>query len=75
MADRELAHWTQKEKDDPAGVPWITDSVLPIVEAKRTQIVKSDFTLNDTVQLLPTPGHTIDHRAAYVFSCDTKAAR
>ena len=25
MADLELAHWTQKEKDDPAGVPWITE--------------------------------------------------
>jgi glyoxylase-like metal-dependent hydrolase (beta-lactamase superfamily II) len=22
MADRELTHWTQKEKDDPASVPW-----------------------------------------------------
>src|SRR3984893_17490666 len=39
MADRELAYWTQKEKEDPAGVPWITDSVLPIVEAKRAEIV------------------------------------
>ena len=61
MADRELAHWTEQEKKDPAGVPWITDSVLPIVEAKRAQVVKSDFALDDTVQLLPTPGHTIDH--------------
>ena len=47
MADRELTYWTQKEKDDPSGVPWITDSVLPIVEAKRAQIVKSDFALNE----------------------------
>ena len=61
MADRELAHWTEQEKKDPAAVPWITDSVLPIVAAKREQIVKSDFALDDTVQLLPTPGHTIDH--------------
>ena len=29
MADRELAHWTQKEKDDPAGVPWMTESIFP----------------------------------------------
>jgi len=50
MADRELAYWTQREKDDPSGVPWITDSVLPIVEAKRTQIVKSDFAFNEQVQ-------------------------
>jgi glyoxylase-like metal-dependent hydrolase (beta-lactamase superfamily II) len=66
MADRELAHWTQRAKNDPSSVPWITDSVLPIVEAKRAQIVKSDFAFNDQVQLLPTPGHTIDHFSVLV---------
>ena len=66
MADRELAYWTQREKDDPSGVPWITDSVLPIVEAKRAQIVKSDFALDDSVQFIPTPGHTIDHYSVLV---------
>jgi glyoxylase-like metal-dependent hydrolase (beta-lactamase superfamily II) len=66
MADRELAHWTQKEKEDSTGVPWITDSVLPIVAAQRAQIVKSDFALNDQVQFLPTPGHTIDHYSVLV---------
>ena len=66
MADRELTHWTQKEKDDPSAVPWITDSVLPIVEAKRAQIVKSDFVLNESIQFIPTPGHTIDHYSVLV---------
>jgi glyoxylase-like metal-dependent hydrolase (beta-lactamase superfamily II) len=66
MADRELAFWTQKEKDDPSGVPWITDSVLPIVEAKRAQIVKSDFAFNESIQFIPTPGHTIDHYSVLV---------
>jgi glyoxylase-like metal-dependent hydrolase (beta-lactamase superfamily II) len=66
MADRELAHWTQKEKADPASVPWITDSVLPIVEAKRAQIVKSDFALNESVEFVPTPGHSIDHYSVLV---------
>jgi glyoxylase-like metal-dependent hydrolase (beta-lactamase superfamily II) len=66
MADRELAHWTAREKDNPASVPWITDSVLPIVAAKREQIVKSDFAFNDQVQLVPTPGHTIDHFSVLV---------
>jgi glyoxylase-like metal-dependent hydrolase (beta-lactamase superfamily II) len=66
MADRELAHWTEKEKQDPAGVPWITDSVLPIVAANRAQIVKSDFALDDQIQFLPTPGHTIDHYSVLV---------
>jgi glyoxylase-like metal-dependent hydrolase (beta-lactamase superfamily II) len=66
MAYRELAHWTQKEKDDPASVPWITDSVLPIIEANRAQIVASDFALNDSVKFIPTPGHTIDHCSVLV---------
>ena len=35
MADRELAYWIQRERDNPQSVPWITDSVLPIVAAKR----------------------------------------
>jgi glyoxylase-like metal-dependent hydrolase (beta-lactamase superfamily II) len=66
MADRELAYWTQKEKDDPAGVPWITDSVLPIIAAKRAQIVASDYALNESLRFIPTPGHTIDHFSVLV---------
>jgi glyoxylase-like metal-dependent hydrolase (beta-lactamase superfamily II) len=66
MADRELAHWTAREKENPATCPWITDSVLPIVAAKREQVVKSDFAFSETVQLMPTPGHTIDHFAVLV---------
>jgi glyoxylase-like metal-dependent hydrolase (beta-lactamase superfamily II) len=66
MADRELEHWTKRERDNPASCPWITDSVLPIVAANRAQIVKSDFALNDQVQLMPTPGHTIDHFSVLV---------
>ena len=66
MADRELAHWTAREKDDPNAVPWITDSVLPIVAANRAQIVKSDFAFSDQVRFIPTPGHTIDHFSVLV---------
>ncbi|MFZ3360564.1 MAG: MBL fold metallo-hydrolase, partial [Xanthobacteraceae bacterium] len=66
MTDRELAHWTGREKENPASVPWITDSVLPIVAAKREQIVKSDFAFNEQVQFIPTPGHTIDHFSVLV---------
>ena len=66
FADRELAYWTEKEKEDPAAMPWITDSVLPIVAAKRAEVVKSDHRLNDLVQLVPSPGHTIDHFSVHV---------
>jgi glyoxylase-like metal-dependent hydrolase (beta-lactamase superfamily II) len=47
-------------------VPWITDSVLPIVQAKRAKVVKSDFAFDDTIQFIPTPGHTIDHYSVLV---------
>ena len=47
-------------------MPWITDSVLPIVAAKRVDVVKSDHMLNDMVKLVPTPGHTIDHYSVHV---------
>jgi len=40
--------------------------VLPIVAAGRAEMVKSDHTLNELVQLIPTPGHTIDHFSVHV---------
>jgi glyoxylase-like metal-dependent hydrolase (beta-lactamase superfamily II) len=66
FAERELAHWTNTEKGDPSACPWITDSVLPIVAAGRTEVVKSNHALNELVQLIPTPGHTIDHFSVHV---------
>ena len=66
FADRELAFWMQKHKDEPDNWPWIGDSVLPILEAKRADVVKSDHAVNDFIQLIPTPGHTIDHYSVHV---------
>jgi glyoxylase-like metal-dependent hydrolase (beta-lactamase superfamily II) len=66
FADRELAYWTGRHKDDPAACPWITDSVLPIVAAHRVDIVKSAHAFNELVTLIPTPGHTIDHYSVQV---------
>jgi glyoxylase-like metal-dependent hydrolase (beta-lactamase superfamily II) len=66
FADRELAFWIQKARQDPRKVPWVTDSVLPIVAAGRHEIVKSDHVLSEQIKLIPTPGHTIDHFSVYV---------
>jgi glyoxylase-like metal-dependent hydrolase (beta-lactamase superfamily II) len=66
FADRELAYWTKRQKDDAAAVPWVTDSVLPIVAANRADIVKSAHAFNDLVTLIPTPGHSIDHYSLLV---------
>ncbi len=66
FAERELAFWTQQEREEPGRVPWITDSVLPIVEARRHELVSSQHELSDVVKLIPTPGHTIDHFAVHI---------
>ncbi|WP_137177250.1 MBL fold metallo-hydrolase [Roseomonas sp. AR75] len=58
---RELAFWT--ERNAGTEIPWIVDSVLPIVAAGRADLVRSDHALDDHLRLLPTPGHTIDHFA------------
>ncbi len=57
----ELDYWLAK--NDKTTLPPIADSVIPIVEAKRCDLVSSDYALDETVSLLPTPGHTIDHYA------------
>jgi glyoxylase-like metal-dependent hydrolase (beta-lactamase superfamily II) len=61
MSETELAHWTQEHARQP--IECIADSVLPIVNAGRAELVKSDHAIGDHVRLLPTPGHTIDHFA------------
>ncbi len=66
MADRELRTGRRRRRTIRPAFPGSPNSVLPIVEAKRAQVVKSDFALDDTVQLLPTPGHTIDHYSVLV---------
>jgi glyoxylase-like metal-dependent hydrolase (beta-lactamase superfamily II) len=58
---RELAFWEERSAHEP--IPWIVDSVLPIVAAGRAALVRSDHAVDDRLRLMPTPGHTIDHFA------------
>nr|WP_294543185.1 MBL fold metallo-hydrolase [uncultured Rhodopila sp.] len=61
FSKQELDYWLAE--NDKATVPPIFDSVIPIIEAKRCDLVTSDHSLSDVVSLVPTPGHTIDHYA------------
>ena len=58
---RELDYWSAQHAKNE--IVALADSVLPIVEANRADLVSSDFALDDHVRLTPTPGHTIDHFA------------
>jgi len=57
----EFDYW--KEQNVKAEVPPFVDSVLPVVEARRADIVGNDYVIGDHVRIVPTPGHTPGHVA------------
>jgi glyoxylase-like metal-dependent hydrolase (beta-lactamase superfamily II) len=57
----EFDYWTGQHAKTP--VPPIEDSVMPIVEARRHEVVGNDYQIGDHVRILPTPGHTPGHSA------------
>ena len=67
----EFDYWT--EQHAKASVPTFVDSVLPVVEAGRSEIVGNDHELGDHVRILPTPGHTPGH-VAFAFGRGKDAA-
>src|SRR6266436_2043905 len=60
----EFDYWT--EQNAKAAVPAFVDSVLPVVEANRAEIVRNEYQIGDHARILPTPGHTPGH-AAFTF--------
>jgi glyoxylase-like metal-dependent hydrolase (beta-lactamase superfamily II) len=64
FAKNEFDYWTEEHAKTP--VPPFNDSVLPVVEARRADIVRNDYEIGDHVRILPTPGHTPGH-VAFTF--------
>jgi glyoxylase-like metal-dependent hydrolase (beta-lactamase superfamily II) len=64
FAKSEYDYWVDMNKKTE--VPPFVDSVLPVVEAKKADIVAHDFALGDHARILPTPGHTPGH-VAFAF--------
>ncbi|HLI99726.1 MAG TPA: MBL fold metallo-hydrolase [Bradyrhizobium sp.] len=60
----EFDYWT--EQHAKAEVAPFGDSILPVVEAKKAEIVRDDFAVGDHLRILPTPGHTPGH-VAFAF--------
>jgi glyoxylase-like metal-dependent hydrolase (beta-lactamase superfamily II) len=59
IAEKEFAYWSAEHAK--AENPVMTDSVLPIIEAGRADLVRTDMAFDDHARLVPTPGHTPDH--------------
>lgn len=64
FAKAEFDHWS--EQNAKTAVPAFADSVLPVVEAGRAEIVGNEHQIGDHVRIVPTPGHTPGH-AAFAF--------
>jgi glyoxylase-like metal-dependent hydrolase (beta-lactamase superfamily II) len=60
----EFDYWTETHAKTP--VPPFADRVLPVVEARLAEIVRSDYQIGDHTRILPTPGHTPGH-VAFTF--------
>jgi glyoxylase-like metal-dependent hydrolase (beta-lactamase superfamily II) len=61
FAKQEYDYWAElRTKADNAV---FDDSVLPVVEAGKAELVANDHQIGDHVRLLPTPGHTPGHVA------------
>jgi len=61
FAKTEFDYWIETNAKTP--VPPIADSVMPIVEARRHEVVGDEHAIGDHVRILPTPGHTPGHSA------------
>ena len=64
FAKGEFDYWTTQNAK--AEVPPFADSVLPVCDAGKAEIVAHDFAIGDHARILPTPGHTPGH-VAFTF--------
>jgi glyoxylase-like metal-dependent hydrolase (beta-lactamase superfamily II) len=67
FSEKEVAAWRDGGDEKFSRTPY-EDSVLPVVEAGRAELVGNDYALDDEVWLEPTPGHTPDHVAIALAS-------
>jgi len=61
FGETEYHHWSAAHAQTPNDV--FADSVLPVMQAGRADLVAGDFAIGDHVRLIPTPGHTPGHVA------------
>jgi glyoxylase-like metal-dependent hydrolase (beta-lactamase superfamily II) len=63
----EYEHW-RDHSALPAHVAVFTDSVKPIMDAGKAELIESDARLTDEISLIPTPGHSPGHMSIHIAS-------
>jgi glyoxylase-like metal-dependent hydrolase (beta-lactamase superfamily II) len=68
----EYEHW-REHSGTPDKLAVFNDSVQPIVDAGRAELVASDARLSDEITLIPTPGHSPGHISLHIRSDGAEA--
>ncbi|MEX2455009.1 MAG: MBL fold metallo-hydrolase [Rhodospirillaceae bacterium] len=68
FSETEYRHWESMLGKSALGDIVFNDSVLPVVEAGRADLVRDDHEIDRGIVLEPTPGHTPGHVALHLDS-------
>ena len=68
----EYEHW-RDHSDTPDKVAVFNDSVKPIVDAGKAELIAGDARPTDEITLIPTPGHSPGHMSILIASDGEKA--
>ena len=63
----EYEYW-RDHSADPAHVAVFNDSVKPIMDAGKAELIASDAKLTDEITMIPTPGHSPGHMSIHIRS-------
>jgi glyoxylase-like metal-dependent hydrolase (beta-lactamase superfamily II) len=67
----EYEHW-RDHSHEPGQTAVFNDSVKPIMDAGRAELIASDARLSDEIRMIPTPGHSPGHMSIHITSAGEK---
>jgi glyoxylase-like metal-dependent hydrolase (beta-lactamase superfamily II) len=56
------------EPNERTRATYLSENILPLVEAGQLELVEDEFQVTPEIRLLPTPGHTQDHACVVISS-------
>jgi glyoxylase-like metal-dependent hydrolase (beta-lactamase superfamily II) len=63
----EYEHW-RDHSEEPSQAAVFNDSVKPIVDAGKADLIASDARLTEEITMIPTPGHSPGHMSIHIVS-------
>ena len=63
----EYEHW-RDHSEEPSQAAVFNDSVRPIMDAGKAELIASDARLTEEITMIPTPGHSPGHMSVHILS-------